>query len=157
MINFYRLKVNKLVLFLLVITYNLLIFPNEHLESTAVSKSLDIKPWTIVIYMAADNDLELFSRRNLAQLMALGSNPLVNFLVQLDTKITGGKKITKRYFVEKNKLVITNPNQQGLDSGDPQTLIECVRWAHTYPSEYFMLILWNHGTGIIDIGKTAWH
>ncbi len=122
-------------------------------EQVKALKNQDPKEWTIVVYMAADNDLELFSRRNLAQLVSLGSNSRITLLVQLDTKIAGGKKITKRYYIEPNRLVITNQNQTGMDSGSPDTLIDCMRWASTYRAHHFMLILWNHGTGIIDIGK----
>ena len=38
-----------------------------------------------------------------------------------------------------------------MDSGDPQTPISAAQWAiEQYPAEHYALILWNHGTGIID-------
>jgi hypothetical protein len=38
-----------------------------------------------------------------------------------------------------------------MDSGNPQTLISCCKWAiENYPADNIALILWNHGTGIID-------
>jgi hypothetical protein len=38
-----------------------------------------------------------------------------------------------------------------MDSGDPETLISAILWAATEcPADNYILILWNHGTGIID-------
>lgn len=115
------------------------------------------KEWTLIIYMAADNDLANFARKNLMQLAALGSNDRVNIVVQLDTTIQRKKKVTLRYFVEENKLTITNyndPASQQMDSGSPHTLIDCCRWAiENFPAEHYMLDLWNHGIGIIDIER----
>jgi len=115
------------------------------------------RPWTIVIYMAADNDLRGFAARNIKQMATIGSNEFINILVQLDIRIggtTGNKKITRRYFIEKNKIVHVNSEDstsQQMDSGDPETLISCCAWAtENYPSDYFGLVFWNHGTGIID-------
>jgi hypothetical protein len=41
-----------------------------------------------------------------------------------------------------------------MDSGSPKTLILFCIWAITeFPAEYYVLILWNHGTGILDLNK----
>lgn len=114
-----------------------------------------LKEWTFITYMAADNDLAPFARKNLAQQVAVGSNDRVNVLVHLDTKIPGNKKITKRYLVKKDKLLITNPELTTyMDSGNPNTLIDCCKWAiENFPARNYALILWNHGTGIIDIER----
>jgi len=38
-----------------------------------------------------------------------------------------------------------------MDSGDPNTLISCCKWAiENYPAENYVLVFWNHGTGAID-------
>lgn len=115
------------------------------------------KDWTIIIYMAADNDLANFARKNLMQLASIGSNENVNIVVQLDTTIQRKKKVTLRYYVEQNKLTITNyndPASQQMDSGSPHTLIDCVRWAiENFPAKNYMIDLWNHGIGIIDIER----
>lgn len=115
------------------------------------------KEWTFITYMAADNDLAHFARRNLVQQTAIGSSATVNVVTQLDTRMEGNKKVTKRYYIEQGKLILTNiddPATQKMDSGSPQTLIDCIRWAvKNYPARHYALILWNHGTGIIDIGR----
>ena len=116
------------------------------------------KDWTFITYMAADNDLAQFSRKNLIQQASIGSNSNINILVHLDTKTPAHQKITKRYYVEKDKLLLFNPENETahppMDSGDPHTLIDCCRWAITnFPAKNYALVLWNHGTGIIDIGR----
>ena len=41
-----------------------------------------------------------------------------------------------------------------MDSGNPETLIKFCRFAiKNFPADHYVLILWNHGTGIIDIGQ----
>ncbi len=112
------------------------------------------KEWTVIIYMSADNDLRSFAARNIKQMAAIGSNEIINILVQLDIRITGNKKITRRYYIEKNKILHVNghdPHSQKMDSGDPETLISCCAWAiKHYPAENIGLIFWNHGTGPLD-------
>lgn len=114
------------------------------------------KEWTFLTYMAADNDLAPFARKNLKQQADVGSTPYINIVTQLDTRTVGNKKITKRYYVEKNKLIVANdkdPATQKMDSGIPSTLIDFCKWAiELYPAKNYALVLWNHGTGALDIG-----
>ena len=112
------------------------------------------KDWTFIVYIAADNDLRSFAARNIKQMAQIGSNANVNIVVHLDIRITGNQKITRRYYIEQNKIFHVNGNDalsQQMDSGDPKTLISCACWAiQNYPARKYALILWNHGTGIID-------
>ncbi len=112
------------------------------------------KDWTIILYLAADNDLGPFAVRNIKQMANIGSTSSANVLIHLDIKTVGRKKVTRRFYVEKNKLVQVNvddPITQKMDSGDPQTLISCFKWAsHDFPAQKYALILWDHGTGPLD-------
>lgn len=112
------------------------------------------KDWTVIVYMAADNDLRPFAARNLNQMAAVGSNDLFNLVIHLDIKVAGDKKITRRYYIEKNKIIhinVNDPLTQKMDSGDPQTLYSCCEWAiQNYPAKNYSLIFWNHGTGALD-------
>lgn len=112
------------------------------------------KDWTFIVYIAADNDLRSFAARNIKQMAEIGSNNHINIVVQLDIRITGNKKITRRYYVEYDKITHVNSDDiasQKMDSGDPKTLISCCSWAiDNYPADKYALVLWNHGTGIID-------
>lgn len=112
---------------------------------------------TFLTYMAADNNLAYFAKKNLDQQAQIGSNNLLNIVTELDTRLAGNKKVTKLYYVKKNQLVILNNDdtkKQKLDSGDPETLVNFCRFAiKNFPADHYVLILWNHGTGIIDIGQ----
>lgn len=112
------------------------------------------KKRTFLIYMAADNDLRAFAARNIQQAAAIGSNENITILVHLDIRISGNKKITRRYLIEKNRVLHIDPYDpltQQMDSGNPATLISFCEWAiKNYPADVVDLILWNHGTGILE-------
>ncbi len=109
---------------------------------------------TVIVYMAADNDLRSFAARNIKQMAAVGSNENLHICVHLDIRIAGNKKITRRYYIEKNKILHVNaydPETQRMDSGQPETLISACQWAiENYPANDYALIFWNHGTGALD-------
>lgn len=123
-------------------------------ELPEVYKNKPKSDWTFIVYIAADNDLRSFAARNIKQMAQIGSNAHVNIVVQLDIRIAGNQKITRRYYIEHNKIYHVNAEDdasQRMDSGDPKTLISCACWAiQNYPANNYALILWNHGTGIID-------
>lgn len=112
------------------------------------------KKWTIIVYIAGDNDLRGFVARNIRQMAHIGSNDQVNIVAHLDVSFGGNNKVTRRYYIEKNQIIHVNQNDaesQCMDSGDPETLISCCKWAiESYPADYYALVFWNHGTGIID-------
>ena len=111
------------------------------------------KEWTFIVYMAADNDLRAFAANNIKQMASVGSNEQLNIVAHLDIKLNGNQKVTRRYFIEKDKInhVNQDPTTQSMDSGDQNTLVSCCEWAiKNYPAKNYALILWNHGTGILD-------
>lgn len=127
---------------------------NNHSNSLKSKKvnthSKPKKPWTIIMYIAGDNDLEKYAERNIKQLEQIGSNENINILVHFDYHLKGKSKETKRFYVEKNNLLQIG-DLPAKDSGDPQNLIEAADWAlRNYPSDYFGIVLWNHGTGSCD-------
>ena len=107
------------------------------------------KKWTIMVYIAADNDLFYFAWNNIRQL-AQGANSQVNIVVYLSEP--GPHKKTQVYLIEKNKAILLNKdNQEKLNSGDPQTLIDFCNWTiENFPADDYLLDLWNHGMGIAD-------
>jgi len=114
-------------------------------------------PWTFIVYIAADNDLRNFATRNIKQMLEVGSNKHINIFAHVDIRISRTEKITRRYFIEKNKITCVNsddPSSQCMNSGDPKTLVSCCRYAiQHYPARQYALVLWNHGTGPIDPGN----
>lgn len=112
------------------------------------------KDWTIVVYMAADNDLRGFAARNIKQMTEIGSNQHLNLCAHLDIRLRGNQKVTRRYIIQKDKVIHANANDplsQKMDSGCEKTLINACKWAfETFPAKNYGLIFWNHGTGIND-------
>lgn len=115
------------------------------------------KKYTLLVFMAADNNLARYALYNVEQMLAAGSNQNINILVQINTP--GKQKKTERYFIEKGKkILITARNQaptEKLNSGNPQTLIDAADWAiKNYPAENLILNLWSHGSGIYDPSRS---
>lgn len=125
----------------------------EIAPAETITRAVTRKPWTFMVYIAADNDLRAFAANNIKQMASVGSNKNVNIVIHLDIRLNGNKKMTRRYYVEKNKITPIDPQTQDqhMDSGDPHTLISfCERAIRSYPAQNYALVLWNHGTGIID-------
>lgn len=112
------------------------------------------KEWTFIVYMAADNDLRSFAAKNIKQMTEIGSNSHINIVVHLDIRISGNKKVTRRYYIKKDAFIHMNANDpltQSMDSGDQKTLVSCCKWAiENYPAQHYALIFWNHGSGVLD-------
>jgi len=99
------------------------------------------KAWTLMFYIAANNDLEefLFQERESLSLAARNLNVNVVALWESNWDSTyivfapgGSQKILKA----------------DLNTGDPQTLRDFVTWAiEEYPANYYALIISNHGQG----------
>lgn len=129
----------------------------EQMQNVSISKYNKApehkKAWTLMIYIAADNDLKNFALRSLKQLAEIGSNEFINIVVHIDFKLAGNK-VTRRYYIEKGKILHMNdgdPETQRMDSGNPETLISFAKWAiPAFPAENFAIDIWDHATGCID-------
>jgi hypothetical protein len=114
--------------------------------------------WTIMVYMAADNDLEQWAIEDFNQMEMVGSTGDVKVLVQLDRtpgydSTNGDWTECRRYEVVKDDdpALITSTLLQSMgevDTSNPQTLNDFIAWGQQYaPAEHYTLILWDHGTG----------
>ncbi len=108
------------------------------------------RKWTVMIYLDADNDLESFGALDdIPEMEKIGSSGEVNVVVQWDglKGIYGMPSSTKRYYIfpgHKEELQSLGE----LNMGDPQTLWNFIGWAmSTYPAEYYLLVIWDHGNG----------
>ncbi len=99
--------------------------------------------WTWLVYMAGDNNLEGAGLDDLKEMQQVGSTDQVNVIVQFDTE----ENKTTRYRVERGALT-TVQELQGVDTGDPRTLSDCIQWgAQWYPAQRYLLDIRNHGAG----------
>ncbi len=62
-----------------------------------------------MVYMAADNDLRAFAANNIKQMASIGSNNNINIVIHLDIRLNDNQKVTRRYYVDKNKI---KPHEQ---------------------------------------------
>ena len=109
----------------------------------------EAKEATIMVYIAADNDLHYFAWKNIRELAQVAPEN-INIIVQLNEP--GRHKKTQRYLISTGKAYELNKNSnEKYDSGSAETLIEFCKFSITnFPAKDYMLILWNHGTGILD-------
>lgn len=105
------------------------------------------KKWTVLVYLAGDNNLDEDGARDLAEMAKIGSNNNINVVAQFDR---AGKTGTQRFYITKGggypKDSIANLGET--NTGDPKVLIDFLKWGiTTYPAEHYMAVLWNHGSG----------
>jgi hypothetical protein len=99
--------------------------------------------WTILIYIAAHNNLEHLGQRSLSQILGVGSTPQLNLTVLYD-----GPRTAARYRAGEQGLAAFEEPLANFDSGDPDALLHTARWAYMQcPAERYGLILWSHGSG----------
>ena len=60
------------------------------------------KPWLIIVFAAADNNLRDYIAKNLRQMSVWGSSDYFTIVVHVDIRLMGQKKTSRRYIVEKN-------------------------------------------------------
>jgi len=110
--------------------------------------------WTVLVYVAADNNLEPFAIPNLMQMASVGSGPGLDIEAFIDRSPKysdaplanlgnwSGAKV-----VQVNKGSFTEEQNLGnVDSGDPATLSNFISSAaKRHPSDKLALIIWDHG------------
>ena len=113
--------------------------------------------WTILVYMAADNDLEPFALQDLLEMETVGGNESFRFVIQIDRHAGYTDRAAPGLGVfDSTKRVVMDHNgiQEVADLGEintasGQSVAEFIAWgANTYPADRVALILWNHGGGV---------
>jgi hypothetical protein len=110
--------------------------------------------WTVLVYVAADNNLEPFAIPNLMQMASVGSGPGLDIEAFIDRSPkysdaplgnlgnwSGAKvvQVNKGSFAEEQNL-------GNVDSGDPGTLSNFISSAaKRHPSDKLALVIWDHG------------
>jgi hypothetical protein len=101
--------------------------------------------WTLMVYMAGDNNLSDAGDMDLQEMRKVGSTPDVNVVVQFDN---AGDRGTNRYLIQKDGSNDLIEELEETDSGDPKVLTDFISWSiEKYPAKRNALILWNHGGG----------
>ncbi|MDA8082764.1 MAG: clostripain-related cysteine peptidase [Nitrospiraceae bacterium] len=110
-----------------------------------------IRKWTVMVYLAGDNNLDSAGVVDLTEMKKAGSSDQVAVVAQFDRigPLTG----TRRYFLQKggtlDEDVVGDLGET--NTGDPAVLRDFILWAATkYPAEHYMVVIWNHGSGWDD-------
>jgi hypothetical protein len=109
------------------------------------------KQWTIMVYLAGDNNLDSAAVTDLEEMKKVGSTPEVDVVAQVDR--SGGGHATNRYHLKKGGTLAADAVESlgETNTGDPEVLGSFIRWAmKNYPAKRFLLTLWNHGSGWDD-------
>lgn len=116
------------------------------------------KKWTVMIYLAGDNNLDAAGLKDLKEMKTVGSTKEVDVIAQVDR--FGGNHATHRYHLQKGSTLDADSVQSlgETNMGDPKVLEEFLRWGmRNHPAQRFVVVLWNHGSGWDDedIYRTA--
>jgi hypothetical protein len=106
--------------------------------------------WTVLVYLAGDNNLDQSGVGDLLEMKKVGSTPRVNVVAEFDR---GSGRGAKRYLLRKGGTLAADAvaSVGRLNTGDPKNLLDFVRWGvKTCPAERYALVLWNHGQGWDD-------
>jgi hypothetical protein len=96
-------------------------------------KIMDKKKWTLMVYMAGDNNLSDAGDTDLREMRKVGSTPDVNVVAQFDNE---GDRGTNRYLIKRDGLNEEIESMGETDSGDPRVLTAFVDWAvKKYPAD----------------------
>ena len=173
----------KIMKFLLIVFPFLLFSCGDVLLADAVAETMPEKPviqeeekdenpiknWTIVLYMAADNNLESFALADLNEMESAELDESVTVLALLDRakgydETNGDWTDTRLFRVTKNlqennacisserleceELGLKTDEETELDMANPKVLEGLLKFARSsYPAEKYALIFWGHGTG----------
>lgn len=120
------------------------------------------KKWTILVHLAADNNLYPFGLKDMSE-MAYGftNDKDVNVVVLFDGSKTGDSAVYEITHSDKKPAMnapITSkkvtdsgliPANNEIDSGDPKVFAKFIDWAtKKYPADHTGVVIWNHGSGI---------
>jgi hypothetical protein len=101
--------------------------------------------WTVLVYIAADNELGASAEKSLKNIATGGSSSSVRTAVQIDRRKGLG---ATRYIGEGGNF---HKEQEigEIDTGNPRPLIEFLKWGMSRcPAKSYLWVLWGHGAGL---------
>lgn len=114
--------------------------------------STEKQSWTIMVYMAADNDLYTYSIHDITEMLMGYLGNTINIIVLWDGNKNGDTLLVKitedipEILYDNTYLHIQNGSE--LDMSDPSILENFINYCKAnYQSDNYALILWNHGGG----------
>ncbi len=105
--------------------------------------ALFAQDWTMLVYVAADNDLAQWADSDLVEMELIGSNQNVSIVVQIDKPYVGAKRMLvnqgSSYVLQELGII---------DMCAWETLYDFLAWGITnFSADRYLVILWDHGSG----------
>jgi hypothetical protein len=110
--------------------------------------------WTVLVYMAADNNLEKYAIDDLNEMLAAKISDDVQLIVQID-RASGFYELgvgglasweTMKRFRVREKQLEERADLGEQNTGDPAVLSDFISWGFSeYPAQHRMVVLWDHG------------
>lgn len=119
-------------------------------------KSKPKRQWTVMLYMAGDNNLSEECVYNLTEAKgALTEDDDLRLAVLAQFDPAGIRAQTKRFRLSSPKKALkddaTGWTASEGNTGEPRNLLDFVRWGVSeYPAEHYMVVLAGHGSGTDD-------
>lgn len=137
--------------------------PSYSVEISAPARAIapaekSSRDWTMLVYMAADNDLERYGILNINQMESVALPAGVTVAVEMD-RIAGFDKSNGNW-TDTRRGAIVHDHKSGVisspmvsigerDMGSPDTLTDFIKWGvNTYPADRYALVIWDHGGGL---------
>jgi len=148
------LKTNRAFFTLIV----LLVLFATHASAAWAKPPIPKAKWTVMVYMAGDNNLEDYVVKDIEEELALtGSTADIKILALGDRSPDHNNSVDSRVDWQTTKLFyvtrgITADSSGAVEDwgeqnmGDPQTLIDFVTWSKAnYPADHYALYFWGPG------------
>jgi hypothetical protein len=104
-----------------------------------------------MVFMEANNDLDVFAPRNLKQMKSIGSNENVNIVAYIHSRENNVKTAKTLFIKKKEAILLKEQTTSNNNLNTKNSLISfCVETIKNYPAEKYALIFWDHGTGAIE-------
>jgi parallel beta-helix repeat protein len=112
----------------------------------------NIRNWTVMVHMAAENELDDEAFEDINEMEITGSDKNVSIVVQVDWDGKYDGNVTRYYITNDTDMTKINSTVYGnfdeLNMGDPNTLVDFVNWTKNhFPADKYALILWDDGDG----------
>jgi hypothetical protein len=144
---------------------NLNLNPSAASAMGRTAKKAGEKSWTVMVHLAADNNLYRFGLEDLNEMEAGLNSDDINVIVLFDGAKQGDSAIykIKKDPNGKNTTIISEklddggaviPASKEIDSGDIKTNVKFAEWAvKNFPAQYYFQSHWDHGSGIFGKGR----
>ncbi|MFA6990979.1 MAG: clostripain-related cysteine peptidase [Candidatus Babeliales bacterium] len=121
----------------------------ENINIMPISETKGAAAWTMLVYIAADNNLAPYASYNMNDMAAgLASLNGVNILVQWEQP---SNNKTWRYKITPGGKIEVGSLTSEMGYNPAKELVSSMEWAiKNYPANNYALILWDHGSGIED-------